>query len=290
MGSKVLFLLCDVIKLRRARLINETDLFKIYQALGNPHRRRIIMLLGENPEGLTFSELRKRLSLSVGTLYYNLDQLEDLIYQKGDRKYALSEKGLLAHKMLKDDLERVRSETGDRLADLTGKLQAIFFPRWFFMFLESKRNLMPLLALMVLLIGSVACEYNRIVLNITWIGHTVVPFLSFSSFIWSWLAVSITSFIAVSRNIKERFRVLPRYLAEVGFAMFPLALFVAVEPMLHLTIIRVIVQVVLWLLAIVLMSSALSRSAHCRPEVALLMIILVMFVATLTIPQLITIH
>ncbi|MEM2213790.1 MAG: winged helix-turn-helix domain-containing protein [Candidatus Nezhaarchaeales archaeon] len=271
-------------------MINESDLFKIYQALGNPHRRNIIMLLGENPEGLTFSDLRRRLNLSVGTLYYNLDQLEDLIYQKNDKRYALSEKGLLAYKMLRDDLEKVKSEGPSGLIDLAGKLQAMFFPRWFFMFLESGRSLMPLLAFIILLVGSIVCEYNRIVLNITWIGHTTIPFLGFSSFIWSWLVTSITSFIIVSHNVKERFRLLPRYLAEVGFAMFPLAIFVAIEPMLRLTIIKVIIQVVLWLLAISLMSSALSRSARCRPELAFLVMIFVMFIATLAIPQLITIH
>lgn len=293
MNSKVLFSLHDVTRMKGGEvteLISESDLFKIYQALGNPHRRNIIMILGENPDGLTFSELRKRLNLSVGTLYYNLDQLEDLIYQKSDRRYALSEKGLLAYKMLKDDLERIKGEKSTDTMGLSSKLQAVFFPRWFFMFLESRRNLMPLLAAMVLLTGSIACEYNQIVLNITWIGHTTTQFLGLSSFIWSWLVVSISSFLMVSRNFKERLKVLPRYLAEVGFAMFPLAIFVTIEPLLHLTLIKVVAQVALWLLAIILMSSALSRSAQCRPEVALLTIILVMFIATLVIPQLITLH
>lgn len=269
-------------------MINESDLFKIYQALGNPHRRSIIMLLGENPDGLTFSELRKRLNLSVGTLYYNLDQLEDLIYQKSDRRYALSEKGLLAYKMLKDDLERIKSEQSTD--NFSSKLQATLFPRWLFMFLESKRSLMPLLAFIVLLTGSIACEYNQVILNITWIGRTTTPLLGFSSFIWSWLVISVTSFTMVARNFKERLKVLPRYLAEVGFAMFPLAIFVVTEPILHLAVIKVVVQVVLWLLAIMLMSSALSRSTQCKLEIALLAIILVMFIATLVIPQLITMY
>lgn len=292
MSSKVLFSLHNVIRVKgeEAGLISESDLFKIYQALGNPHRRNIIMLLGENSDGLTFSELRRRLNLSVGTLYYNLDQLEDLICQKSDRRYALSEKGILAYKMLKDNLERIKSEAPIDIVDFSSRLQVVLFPRWFFMFLESRRSLMPLLTFIVLLTGSIACEYNQVVLNITWIGHTTTPFLGFSSFIWSWLVVSVTSFIMVSRNFKERLKVLPRYLIEVGFAMFPLAIFVAIEPALHLIVIKVIAQVVLWLLTIMLMSSALSRSARCRPEIALLAIILVMFVATLALPQLITIH
>ncbi|MDH5816520.1 MAG: helix-turn-helix domain-containing protein [Candidatus Nezhaarchaeota archaeon] len=267
--------------------ISESDLFKIYQALGNPHRRNIIMLLGENPEGLTFSELRKMLNLSVGTLYYNLDQLDDLICQKSDKRYALSKKGLIAYRMLKDDLEKIKSEPS---SDLVSRLQAMFFPRWFFMFLESRGSLLPLLAIAVILMGSIACEYNGLVLNITWIGHTMTPFLGFSSFIWSWLITSIASFVIVSRNIKEKLKVIPRYLAEMGFATFPLAIFVAVEPMLRLTIIKVVTQVMLWLLAIILMSSALSRSTRCKPEIALLVVILVMFIATLAIPQLVTIH
>ena len=268
-------------------MISESDLFKIYQALGNPHRRSIIMLLGENPEGLTFSELRRRLNLSVGTLYYNLDQLDDLICQETDRRYILTEKGRLAYEMLKSDIEMVKSKASGS-TDAISKLQALLFPRWFFMFLESREKLMPFLALVVLLAGSLSCWYNGIVLGVTWIGFTSMAVLSFLSFILSWLIMTLASFALASLGAKEKLKRLPRYLAEAGFSMFPIAIFVAVEPLLHATVvIKVTVQVALWLLAVMLTSSALSRSAQCKIEVALLIVILVMFVASITIPQLV---
>jgi DNA-binding transcriptional ArsR family regulator len=268
-------------------LISEADLFKIYQALGNPHRRGIIMLLGENPEGLTFSELRRRLNLSVGTIYYNLDQLEDLVCQKSDRRYALTEKGLLAYEMLKSNIEMIKNKAGGSISTAS-RLQALLFPRWFFMLLESRGKLMPLLALAVLLAGSLSCWYNGVLLGVTWVGSTSVTFLSSSSFIWSWLAVALTSFMLASAGAKEKLRRLPRYLAEAGFSMFPIAIFVAIEPLLRVAVVaRAAAQVVLWLLAIMLTSSALSRSAQCRIEVALLITILVMFVASIAIPQLV---
>lgn len=268
-------------------MISEADLFKIYQALGNPHRRNIIMLLGENPEGLAFSELKKRLNLSVGTLYYNLDQLGDLICQESNRRYILTEKGRLAYEMLKSDIEMVKSKASGSTGAIS-KLQALLFPRWLFMFLESREKLMPFLALVVLLAGSLSCWYNGIVVGVTWIGFTSMAILSSLSFVWSWLVVALASFALASLSAKERLKRLPKYLAEAGFSMFPIAIFVAVEPLLRATVVvKVVLQVVFWLLTIMLMSSALSRSAQCKIEVALLITILVMFVASITIPQLV---
>ena len=269
-------------------MISESDLFKIYQALGNPHRRKIIMLLGENPDGLAFSELKRELNLSVGTLYYNLDQLGDLVHQKSDKRYALTEKGFIAYKMLKSDIEKIKNEGATSgLSGLTDTLRGVFFPRWFFTFLESKKNLTPIAAFIVLLVGGFACGYNGIVLNVTWIAYSSIPALCSLSFIWSWLVIAIISFLAIPPNTSEKLKRLPRYLAEVGLAMFPLAIFVVIEPVLRVTIVaRVVVQVILWLLALMLISSALSHATRCRGETAFLVTALVMFVMTIAIPQL----
>lgn len=269
-------------------MISESDLFKIYQALGNPHRRRIIMLLGENPDGLAFSELKRELNLSVGTLYYNLDQLGDLVHQKSDKRYALTEKGFIAYKMLKSDIERIKNGGAiSGVAGLTDALHRVFFPRWFFTFLESRRSLTPIIAFIVLLVGAFACGYNGIVLNVTWIAYSSLSTLCSLSFIWSWLVMAIISFFAIPPNTAEKLKKLPRYLAEVGLAMFPLAIFVVIEPILRVTVIaKVVAQVVLWLLALMLISSALSHVTRCRGETAFLVTALVMFVMTITIPQL----
>lgn len=268
-------------------MVSESDIFKIYQALGNPHRRNIIALLGENPDGLTFSELRKMVNLSVGSLYYNLDQLEDLIYQKNDKRYALTEKGFLAYSILKSDIERLKSgEPLSGLADFTSKLKGLLLPRWFFMFLENKKGLTTLVAIVVLLVGTIACGYNGITLGVTWIGYSSMPYLSSLSFILSWIAISLATFAIAPSNVKRKLKLLPRYLIEVGLAMFPLTIFVVIEPLLRSVIlVKVVIQVIFWLLSISLISSALSHVVKCRSEIAFLITALVMFVATLAISQ-----
>ena len=268
-------------------MISEADLFKIYQALGNPHRRKIIMLLGENPDGLAFSELKRELNLSVGTLYYNLDQLGDLIYQKSDKRYALTDKGFVAYKMLKSDIEKIKNEGAPSGIPMTDTLREIFFPRWFFTFLESKKSLTPIVAVVVLILGSLACAVNGIVMNVTWIAYSSASSICSMSFIWSWLVIAVVSLVAVPPYKLDKFKKLPRYLAEVGLAMFPLAIFIAVEPLLRAIVVaRVVVQVVLWLLALILISSALSHATRCRGETAFIVTAMVMFVMTIAIPQL----
>ncbi|MEM4576179.1 MAG: winged helix-turn-helix domain-containing protein [Candidatus Nezhaarchaeales archaeon] len=270
-------------------MVSESDLFKIYQALGNAHRRNIIALLGENPDGLTFSELRKMVNLSVGSLYYNLDQLEDLIYQKNDKRYALTEKGFLAYNILKSDIERLKSgEPLSGLADFTSKLRGLLLPRWFFAFLENKKGLTTLIAIIILLTGAIVCGYNGIMLSVTWVGYSSMFFLNSLSFILSWIAISVATFAIAPSNVKRKLRLLPRYLIEVGLAMFPLATFVAIEPFLRsVVIVKVAIQVILWLISISLISSALSHVAKCRSEIAFLITALVMFIATLAVSQLV---
>ncbi|RLF21527.1 MAG: hypothetical protein DRJ68_03300 [Thermoprotei archaeon] len=276
-------------------VIEEADLYKIYQALGNPHRRKIISLLGERPEGMAFSELKRELNISVGSLYYNIDQLRDLVYQREDKRYALTEKGVVAYKMLKKDVERVRSEgSASGFSGLTDTLREIFFPRWFFAFLESRRRLTPAIAVVVLLVGAIACSFNGVVLHVTWIAYSSDKALCASSFLWSWLAISAISFFIASpwRSIafREGLKRLPQYLAEAGLAMFPLAIFVVLEPILRgSTIARVVAQLVLWLLALVFLSSSLSHVTRCRGEAAFLVVVLVMFVMTIVIPQLVVV-
>jgi|GEM_PF-938057 len=63
-----------------------------YRALGHPARKRIVELLGERGS-MQFSEIKAETSLSVGTLYYHLDVLGDLVTQDADRRYLLSEEG-----------------------------------------------------------------------------------------------------------------------------------------------------------------------------------------------------
>jgi DNA-binding transcriptional ArsR family regulator len=66
----------------------EIDIFRIYKLLDHPIRKEIIELLGEQ-EKLGFKELKEKLQINVGALYYHFDALSDLIAQDDNRKYML---------------------------------------------------------------------------------------------------------------------------------------------------------------------------------------------------------
>jgi len=82
------------------------ELDDLYNILGNPHRRRIILFLGEVGEA-GFTELRRHLGMSVGTLYYNLDNLRGLVIQKPNKKYALSERGRRVYEIISKEIKRI---------------------------------------------------------------------------------------------------------------------------------------------------------------------------------------
>lgn len=78
----------------------------LYNILGNIHRRRIILFLGSVGEA-GFTELRRHLGISVGTLYYNLDNLRGLVIQKPNRKYTLSERGKRVYEIISREVKRI---------------------------------------------------------------------------------------------------------------------------------------------------------------------------------------
>lgn len=77
----------------------ELDIFRIYKLLDHPVRKEIIELLGEQ-EKLGFKELKEKLRINVGALYYHFDALSDLITQDENRKYILTDLGKMAHHFL----------------------------------------------------------------------------------------------------------------------------------------------------------------------------------------------
>ncbi len=66
---------------------------QVFHLLRNPVRTGIIRILGERDQ-LSFTELRRTFpGISVGTLYYHLDLLAQIVAQNSDKKYMLTEEG-----------------------------------------------------------------------------------------------------------------------------------------------------------------------------------------------------
>jgi len=83
--------------------VDEEGLEKVISALSYGKRRALIIRLGEAGP-MSIKELKRDLGLSTGSLYHNLLALGELVEQKGDKKYALSEQGMKVYLALKSGL------------------------------------------------------------------------------------------------------------------------------------------------------------------------------------------
>ena len=70
-----------------------------YYALSHEIRRNILRLIGENGKG-SFTQFKRSLEVSTGTLYHHLDVLKELVVQDEKKKYILSNLGERAHAFL----------------------------------------------------------------------------------------------------------------------------------------------------------------------------------------------
>ncbi len=62
------------------------------RVVSKPNRAAIVLFLGENGE-VSFKELKAKLNLGVGTLYYHLDGLDGVVTQNKSRQYLLTDPG-----------------------------------------------------------------------------------------------------------------------------------------------------------------------------------------------------
>jgi len=85
-----------------------SEISSFYTVLGHPLRRDIIKIIGETGSA-SFTDLRTRLKVSVGTLYYNIDFMQGLIAQDKGRRYVLTPKGEMAYRLLVESEEKLVS-------------------------------------------------------------------------------------------------------------------------------------------------------------------------------------
>ena len=170
------------------------DLFYLYGIVSHPLRRRIVELLGdEGPQG--FTQIKKRLDVRVGTLYYHFDMLAGLIKQDPQKRYMLTEAG-------KDAYHKLRSpeyvESSDLLVDNLPATQGgvekglrLLLPSRFLSAVQSLSPLTILGAAIVLGLGSFSAyqaeletvvlflnpsEQNPLVLGLGFLGNWLLIF------------------------------------------------------------------------------------------------------------------
>jgi len=81
---------------------------RIFGIFNHPIRGKIVELLAEKGP-LTYTDLRREMGLGVGTLYYHLSILGDLVSQGRDKRYSLSDLGMASNRFLKSGSDNVES-------------------------------------------------------------------------------------------------------------------------------------------------------------------------------------
>ncbi len=118
------------------------------------------MLIGINGFS-SFTELKKELNVSTGTIYHHLDTLSTLIKQKADKKYYLTELGIRAY-------DSIRNNMGSTSFDISKTDYNSFLLRGL-MHLTPKRIIVPnkkpnllviISSIMILILGGIFCALN----------------------------------------------------------------------------------------------------------------------------------
>ena len=263
----------------------------VYKALGHPHRKRIIEIIGEKGRS-GFKELHENLNISVGALYYHIDMLNHLITQDDQRKYILTERGKLAYKLLKTEEEQLSSFWLREVKKPEGAwprflatLQQIFIPGRLFLYISTQPiQGIPLTAVIVAFGTWIAAQAGLefILVFPNSLSKTSPPLIA-TSFVVSWLILfTLCDFMTIILFKRKGANL--TLLIESAFSLLPLILFSCIWylgrilnfsfTMLEATLLLLPFQA--WTIGI--MSTAISLSKGLRIDKAALICFIAVYI------------
>ncbi|MHA1334595.1 MAG: helix-turn-helix domain-containing protein [Promethearchaeota archaeon] len=132
-----------------------------YYALSHEIRRRIIKIIGDN--GYTsFTQLKKDLGVSTGTIYHHLNNLSQLVEKRKNKKYYLTELGEHAYNSLKENIESIEAPTLEN-KEFNSPLLKILMgltPKSYFGYNDDVQIYVLILSLIVIFIGAILSGLN----------------------------------------------------------------------------------------------------------------------------------
>ena len=141
---------------------SDENLTRVYSALANPYCRRIVHILKQTGKA-GFKDLLDSLRIGVSALYHHLDSLDGLVSLGPDKKYVLTEEGLLAFDTLSVGEGRMSAKPTRGAAEsrLATASKEILFGRTLFHYLSQNplRNL-PLSMIVLAMGGFVSFRTN----------------------------------------------------------------------------------------------------------------------------------
>lgn len=198
----------------------------IYNVLGHPIRRRMVEMLGEGGH-VGFSDFKSALNASVGTLYYHLDMLGDLITQDEKRKYVLTEQGRLALKLLGSSEAHLLSMMAEkRKPSVGGYIRRLFLPGWLFSAVSaSPLKFVPEMFIVIAFGAWISVQTNLQLIMLFYNQTATTQMTLILSFIFSWLTifalVDIVTTFAFKRTGGDLSLLVGTALSQLPLLVFP---------------------------------------------------------------------
>ncbi len=98
---------------------------KTDEIISKPNRAAIVLAIGEKGE-MSFKDLKAKMNLGVGTLYYHLDGLNGVVTQNSAKQYVLTDQGKQVYEAMKGMEGVGRPARRTRLPSLRAVLGEVF--------------------------------------------------------------------------------------------------------------------------------------------------------------------
>jgi len=121
-------------------------------------------MIGEN-DFSSFTTLKKELRVSTGTIYHHLDSLSQLIEQREDKKYYLTDLGIHAYNSLKNNIETIISPNFSRRDFNSPIIRGLMFltPNKLVNYSDNMKFYTLLASFIILIIGAILCGLNNLI-------------------------------------------------------------------------------------------------------------------------------
>lgn len=249
------------------------DESRYHTLLRNPARRKIIEILGEQGK-IGFKELKERLGLGVGTVYYHLDMLSDCLSQDKQRKYRLNDKGRLLYKSVKSGV----------ISPSTLELSETFshrLVRWLFLASVFSKTVRPLkmlpFALLILCGGALGSAFAASQSLLFFYS----PFTSYQLettallYLFNWISLFFFSDLILYAAFKRAGGDLQLFVC-IGIASLPTAMFPYLYLVLSYEVARfLLLALTIW--SVMLLSSAYSFSKGLRLDRSIVLSLLMLY-------------
>jgi len=174
----------------------------LFNLISHPIRIKIIELLATNGS-MGFSELKKELRISTGSIYYHLSVLSDFIIQDEKKKYKLNQEGYRLYNFIKNGEYKFTSSKNE---NKIMKINNIFNGNILFLFLLNNNKLIFVLLPILIILYSEIYSFSNIFLRILFLKDVrLIQFTdSLFNFAINWILIYLIIEIIFSIFFKNR--------------------------------------------------------------------------------------